>query len=25
MLHVDDPWVREYFHGPPARAALAGA
>jgi phospholipid/cholesterol/gamma-HCH transport system ATP-binding protein len=22
MLEVDDPWVREYFHGPRARAAL---
>jgi phospholipid/cholesterol/gamma-HCH transport system ATP-binding protein len=22
MLHVDHPWVREYFHGPRARAAL---
>ncbi|MCB1352328.1 MAG: ABC transporter ATP-binding protein [Rhodobacteraceae bacterium] len=24
MLKVDHPWVREYFHGPRARAALAG-
>ena len=23
MLKVDHPWVREYFHGPRARAALA--
>ena len=23
MLHVDHPWVKEYFHGPRARAALA--
>ena len=23
MLEVDDPWVREYFHGPRARAAFA--
>jgi phospholipid/cholesterol/gamma-HCH transport system ATP-binding protein len=23
MLQVDHPWVREYFHGPRARAALA--
>ena len=23
MLEVDHPWVREYFHGPRARAALA--
>ena len=23
MLKVDQPWVREYFHGPRARAALA--
>ncbi|MFV0490347.1 MAG: ABC transporter ATP-binding protein [Pseudorhodobacter sp.] len=23
MLHVDHPWVHEYFHGPRARAALA--
>jgi phospholipid/cholesterol/gamma-HCH transport system ATP-binding protein len=22
MLNVDHPWVREYFHGPRARAAL---
>ncbi|MDN5568102.1 MAG: ABC transporter ATP-binding protein, partial [Paracoccus sp. (in: a-proteobacteria)] len=25
MLKVDHPWVQEYFHGPRARAALAGA
>ena len=25
MLEVDDPWVREYFHGPRARAALGRA
>lgn len=25
MLEVDHPWVREYFHGPRARAALATA
>ena len=25
MLQVDHPWVREYFHGPRARAAMAGA
>lgn len=25
MLKVDHPWVREYFHGPRARAALASA
>ena len=25
MLHVDHPWVHEYFHGPRARAALASA
>ena len=25
MLKVDDPWVREYFHGPRARAALAAS
>lgn len=25
MLKVDHPWVRAYFHGPRARAALAGA
>jgi phospholipid/cholesterol/gamma-HCH transport system ATP-binding protein len=25
MLKVDHPWVREYFHGPRARAALATA
>jgi phospholipid/cholesterol/gamma-HCH transport system ATP-binding protein len=25
MLTVDHPWVQEYFHGPRARAALAGA
>jgi len=25
MLEVDHPWVREYFHGPRARAALASA
>ena len=23
MLKVDDPWVREYFHGPRARAAMS--
>jgi len=23
MLHVDHPWVHEYFHGPRARAAIA--
>lgn len=25
MLKVDHPWVREYFHGPRARAALSSA
>jgi phospholipid/cholesterol/gamma-HCH transport system ATP-binding protein len=25
MLKVDHPWVRDYFHGPRARAALASA
>tara|TARA_R110002051_G_scaffold115284_4_gene188351 strand:- start:3170 stop:3958 length:789 start_codon:yes stop_codon:yes gene_type:complete len=25
MLKVDHPWVREYFHGPRARAAMASA
>ncbi|MGB8623617.1 MAG: ABC transporter ATP-binding protein [Paracoccaceae bacterium] len=25
MLHVDHPWVHEYFHGPRARAALDAA
>ena len=25
MLKVDHPWVREYFHGPRARAAMAAA
>lgn len=25
MLRVEHPWVREYFHGPRARAALAGS
>ena len=25
MLEVDHPWVREYFHGPRARAAQADA
>lgn len=25
MLHVDHPWVHEYFHGPRARAAATGA
>jgi phospholipid/cholesterol/gamma-HCH transport system ATP-binding protein len=25
MLKVDHPWVREYFHGPRARAALASS
>jgi phospholipid/cholesterol/gamma-HCH transport system ATP-binding protein len=25
MLKVDDPWVREYFHGPRARAAFGTA
>ena len=25
MLKVDHPWVREYFHGPRARAAMATA
>ncbi len=25
MMAVDHPWVREYFHGPRARAALASA
>ena len=25
MLAIDHPWVREYFHGPRARAAIASA
>lgn len=25
MMHVDHPWVHEYFHGPRARAALSSA
>jgi phospholipid/cholesterol/gamma-HCH transport system ATP-binding protein len=24
MMRSDHPWIREYFHGPRARAALAG-
>jgi phospholipid/cholesterol/gamma-HCH transport system ATP-binding protein len=24
MLKVDQPWVKEYFHGPRARAAMSG-